>query len=165
MDFPFDANPAARRLVDERVRYIDHRLMRPLPAHPPPATTPERRRAYLVEEAQELYWNEVRWEQETEEELTEDGELTEMVFPGFLALVDALVVPHLHDGKEDSHRDVVHDLLQWLADRLLRLRAERPDPQARVQEVILADRVIDLVLYRYLLLRPEEVELVDAGRG
>lgn len=165
MAFPFEATPAAQRLLEERLRSIDRRLVRPLPPHPPAATTPPRRRAYLLEEAQELYWNEVRWEQETEEELTEGGELTEMVFPGFLALVDALVAPHLHEGEHDSHRDVVHDLLQWLADRVIRLRAERPDPRARVQEVVLADRLIDLVLYRYLLLRPEEVEFVDAERG
>jgi hypothetical protein len=154
---------AAQRLIDERVRFIAQRLPRPLPPHPPEERTPPRERTHLLEEAQELYNQELRWEQETEEEQTASGELIEMVFPAFLALVDALVQRH---GEEpETHRDVVLEILVWLAGRVITLRGRRPSPTPRVQEVLLADRLLDLVLYRYLELDPLEVETVDAGRG
>ena len=156
---------AARTLVDERVEGVARRLTRPLPPHPPPRTTPPLGRDYLFDEARELYANELRWEQETEEEQTASGELTEMVFPGFLALVDALVLPPGPGDERESHRDVVYDLLNWLAERVVTLGRRRPSPTPRVQEVVLADRLIDLVLYRYLELDSLEVETVDADRG
>lgn len=159
-----DLELAARRLVDERVRDVASRIARPLPAHPAPETTAPRTRDYLADEARELYSNELRWEQETEEEQTASGELTEMVFPAFLALVDALH-PHDQGDERASHRDVVLDLLYWLAARVIALRNRRPSPTPRVQEVLLADRLLDLVLYRYLELDVSEVETVDAGRG
>lgn len=158
-----DVELAARRLVDERVREVARQIERPLPPHPAPATSAPRTRDYLLDEARELYSNELRWEQETEEEQTASGELIEMVFPAFLALVDALVQRH---GEEpETHRDVVLEILVWLAGRVITLRGRRPSPTPRVQEVLLADRLLDLVLYRYLELDPLEVETVDAGRG
>jgi hypothetical protein len=158
-----DTELAARRLVDERVREVARQIGRPLPPHPAPVTSAPRTRDYLLDEARELYSNELRWEQETEEEQTASGELIEMVFPAFLALVDALVQRH---GEEpETHRDVVLEILVWLAGRVITLRSRRPSPTPRVQEVLLADRLLDLVLYRYLELDPLEVETVDAGRG
>lgn len=165
MTLPSDIERAAERLVEERVRSIGQRVVRPLPAHPAPDTTPVRTRDYLLEEARELYSNELRWEQETEEELTASGELTEMVFPAFLALADALLAPPARGGEGEPHRDVVRDLLHWIAGRLIVLRGRRPSRTSRVQEVVLADRLLDLVLYRYLELEPSEVELVDAERN
>jgi hypothetical protein len=162
-----DIEEAARHLVDERVRAIRERIPRPLPPHPPPRTTPPHERDHLFEEARDLYVHELRWEQETEEEWTASGELTEMVFPAFLALVDALVAVPGTDPIEEaapSHRDVVHDLLCWLAERVLTLRARPQRRPPRVQEVVLADRLLDLVLYRYLRLEAAEVERVDDGR-
>ncbi len=165
MTAPWEIDGAARRLIDERVRSIGERLARALPPHPPIETTPPHERDHLFEEARELYSHELRWEQETEEEWTASGELTEMVFPAFLALVDALAAEGGAVGHEPSHRDVVYVLLCWLAARVLTLRGRRPGSTSRVQEVILADRLIDLVLYRYLQLDASEVELVDVGRG
>ena len=156
---------AARRLVNERVRNVARRIDRALPAHPAPEKTAPRTRDYLLDEARELYSNELRWEQETEEEQTASGELTEMVFPAFLALVDALVHSHAPADERESHRDVVLDLLTWLGTRVIALRNRRPSPTPRVQEVVLADRLLDLVLYRYLELDASEVEAVDADRG
>lgn len=159
-----DLELAARRLVDERVRDVARRIDRPLPAHPAPDETAPRTRDYLLDGARELYSNELRWEQETEEEQTASGELTEMVFPAFLAFVDALVRTHGQADEGASHRDVVLDLLHWLATRVITLRNRRPSSTPRVQEVLLADRLIDLVLYRYLELDASEVETVDADR-
>ena len=74
---------AARVLIEERLRclqkFVDRKIdlddivLRP--------TAPDSRR-HLFEEACELYWNELNWEQLTDEELYAEGELTEMVFPG-----------------------------------------------------------------------------------
>ena len=56
----------------------------------------------------------------TDEEKVDDGELTEMVFPGLLAFVDALLLAGAGDDGEDvsAHPDVVRDFLVWLAARL-----------------------------------------------
>jgi hypothetical protein len=53
--------------------------------------TPERRR-HLFEEAVELYWNDLEWENITEEERMEGGPLPELTFPGFLAYVRGLLL-------------------------------------------------------------------------
>ena len=92
IDSPVDRPPeldlAARTLVEERLRALrlildreldpDDIVLRP--------TAPASRR-HLFEEACDLYWNELNWEQLTDEERVSGGELTEMVFPGLLALV------------------------------------------------------------------------------
>src|SRR5690606_27021205 len=46
---------------------------------------------YLVREAEELYWNELAWEELTDEERVAGGHLTELVFPGLLVFIDALL--------------------------------------------------------------------------
>jgi electron transfer flavoprotein beta subunit len=92
--------------------------------------TPEVRR-HLFEESCELYWNELSWEEITDEELVGDGELTEMVFPGLLALIDALL-PRAPNGEPDrdrEHRDVAHDFLLWLAAKLVELRGTRSEDE------------------------------------
>lgn len=156
---------AGRTLVHERVRALGRQVGRELdPGDVVLRPTAPDSRKHLFEEACELYWNEMNWEQITEEELTDGGELTEMVFPGLLTLVDALL-PRGANGEPDrarEHRDVAHDFLRWLAGRLVELRTTRQeDPEERRQarrEAAITDELIDLVIYRLYSITDAEVE-------
>ena len=48
-------------------------------------------RSFLLEEAEDLYWNELEWENLTEEEATDGEPLSELTFPGLLAFVRGLL--------------------------------------------------------------------------
>lgn len=160
-----DKAVAARTLVEERLRGVQRSLDRDLtPLDVVIEPTRPDSRSYLFEEACELYLNELNWEELTDEERVEDGALTEMVFPGLLTLLDALL-PRSDSGEPDrnrEHRDVVHDFLLWLAARLVRLRnVESPGPHERLRarrEVAIADDLIDLVVARLYGLDDEELE-------
>ena len=156
---------AAKTLVQERIRGIRQAVGRRLgpgdivlrPASPAV-------RQHLFEEACELYWNELSWEQITDEELVGDEELTEMVFPGLLALVDAFL-PRAANGEPDrdrEHRDVAHDFLEWLAARLVDLRESSPDSDDERENVrrqkAVTDDLIDLIAFRVCSLTNDEIE-------
>lgn len=157
---------AARELLDERLCSV-----RALADGGPAGgdregdTRPESRR-YLFEEACELYLNELNWEELTEEERVGDEELTEMVFPGLLAFVDALLPgPDGVEGDASTdHPDVVRDFLLWLAARLRDLRAFEPDGEHERErarrEAAITDDLLDLVAGRLFGLGPEEIERV-----
>jgi len=155
---------AARTLVYERMRGIQKALGRMLtpgdivlrPARPEV-------RKHLFEEACELYWNELSWEEITDEELVGDEELTEMVFPGLLALVDAFL-PRSENGEPDrgrEHRDVAHDFITWLAARLVELRHTTPEDEADRERVrrqkAVTDDLIDLIAFRLCSLSSDEI--------
>lgn len=155
---------AARTLVTERIRGLRKALGRRLtpgdlvlrPASPDV-------RKHLFEEACELYWNELSWEEITDEELVGDGELTEMVFPGLLALIDAFL-PRAPNGEPDrdrEHRDVAHDFLTWLAARLVELRTAQPESEADRERIrrerTVTDELIDLVAFRLCSLSSDEI--------
>ena len=154
---------AARTLVEERVRALRRLLDRELdPDDIIVRPTAPASRKHLFEDACDLYWNELNWEQLTDEERISDGELTEMVFPGLLTLVDALL-PRSDNGEPDrdrEHRDVAHDFLLWLAGRLVELRTTRPDDdedRERIRtEIQVTDDLIDLVSCRLYCLTDEE---------
>lgn len=154
---------AARTLVEERVRALRRLLDRELdPDDIIVRPTAPASRKHLFEEACDLYWNELNWEQLTDEERISDGELTEMVFPGLLALVDALL-PRSDNGEPDrdrEHRDVAHDFLLWLAGRLVELRITRPEDDEdrdRIRtEIQVTDDLVDLVSCRLFCLTDEE---------
>ncbi|MCL7970951.1 MAG: hypothetical protein M8866_02520 [marine benthic group bacterium] len=156
---------AARTLVEERVRSLRRQVNRELdPDDLILRPTAPAARRHLFEEACELYWNELNWEQLTNEELVGGGELTEMVFPGLLALVDAWL-PRAENGEPDrdrEHRDVAHDFLLWLASRLVALRIERPEDgadRARIgREIQVTDDLIDLVSFRLYCISEGEME-------
>jgi len=156
---------AARILIEERLRCLqkfvdrvidlDDIVLRP--------TAPAARQ-HLFEEACELYWNELNWEQLTDEELYAEGELTEMVFPGLLTLVDALL-PRADNGEPDrdrEYRDVAHDFLLWVASRLVQLRTTAPEDEADRErlrrEGRITDELVDLVAYRLYCLTDNEIE-------
>ncbi len=172
-EFPvgYDALPsgelgvAARTLIEERLRGVRKSVGRDLtpidivlnPSRPAA-------RKHLFEEACELYWNELNWEELTDEEMVDGGELTEMIFPGLLAFVDALL-PRARNGEPDrdrEHRDVAHDFLLWLGGRLVELRNAKgngPDERLRCRrEAAITDELIDLITYRLYSLDGAEIE-------
>lgn len=158
---------AAHTLVHERLRALRNSVGRELdPGDVVLRPTPAAARTHLFEEACELYWNEMSWEQITDEELTDGGELTEMVFPGLLTLVDALL-PRAANGEPDrsrEHRDVAHDFLVWLAGRLVELRSRkqesREDREQARREANITDELIDLVTFRLYLITDDEISQI-----
>ncbi|HKK27694.1 MAG TPA: hypothetical protein VKB18_06400 [Gemmatimonadota bacterium] len=159
---------AARTLIEERLRGLRRSVDRDLaPVDVVLRPTKPSSRTHLFEDACDLYWTELGWEEQTGEESVGEGELTEMVFPGLLAFIDALLPrnPNQEPDRDREHRDVAHDFLLWLAARLVDLRSERPETQAgrlqhRRQET-LTDELIDLVACRLYGLSSDEVERIQ----
>lgn len=109
----------------------------------------EDRRKFLTEEAEELYWNELEWENLTSEEMQGGSELVELAFPGFLAFVDGLLLKEANPDSQVPARprpEVVEDVLLFLSRRHLEL-LPATDAQS-VLEREMSARLIDLVLYR-----------------
>ncbi len=129
------------------------------------------RLAHLRSEAEELYWNELVWEELTDEEaITGGGHMTEMVFPGFLAFIDGLLVDRVPaDALSPArpHPDAVEDILTFVAERhfaATRDLESGADSQKVVWARMMAAELLDLVLYRLYRLSPAEVEeLGDRG--
>ena len=156
---------AAETLVTERLRALRRALGRNVaPLDVIVRRTKPASRRHLFEEACELYWNELSWEEITDEEMIGDRELTEMVFPGLLAFIDALLPSgdHGQPDRKREHRDVAHDFLLWLAGRLIELRnakVARNGNHARIRrEAQVTDELIDLIAYRLYALTSEEIE-------
>ena len=116
---------------------------------PRSSNIPPDRRQFLLEEAEDLYWNELEWEKLTSEEMEGGRELVEFTFPGFLAFVDGLL---LKEANPDSpvpanpRPEVVEDVLLFLSTRVLELLPET-DAQHKLERDM-TERLIDLVLYR-----------------
>ena len=118
---------------------------------------------FLRREAEELYWNELAWEQITDEEVVQGGHLTEMVFPGFLAFVEGL----LARGAAQPHPDAVERILAFLGDRFVELSAALEagaDSRRKVWARAMTCQLIDLVVYRLLDVSSAERERLEAGR-
>lgn len=148
-----------------RIRDSLDRAVVPASAHAEPL--PADRVAHLCREAEDLYWNELSWEQLTDEEQISGGHLTEMVFPGLLAFVEALLIEKVPDDSlapARPHPDVVHAILAFLAERYVALTAELEagaDSERVVWARAMTARLIDLVLYRFYELSPAEQEEID----
>jgi len=152
------ANPAPgdpeRRLHPEiflarRRARLERLLQQPLVVPRDSGLTPEARQ-HLREEAEELYWNELEWEKLMAEEMAEGGsELVELAFPGFLALIDALLLKEAHASSPrpaNPRPEVVEEILLFLSRRCLELL---PDSSAESKlDLRMTERLIDLVLYR-----------------
>lgn len=160
---------AAKTLVQERILGIQQAIERQIGAGDLVAnrSTPDIRK-HLFEEACELYWNELSWEAEAAEEMVGDDLFTEMVFPGLLTLIDALL-PRSANGEPDrdhEHRDVVNDFLEWLADRFICLRGASSgseDERERIrQEREVTDDLIDLIAFRICSLTNDEIEICQS---
>ncbi len=125
---------------------------------------------FLLREAKELYWNEMAWEQLTDEEAIAGGHLTELVFPGFLTFVDGLLlndVPDNAPAPAAPHPDAVEKILSFLGEQWAAFTAQLEagaDSQRLVWARLMTARLVDLVLYRLYCLSPAEREAADAGR-
>lgn len=124
---------------------------------------------HLVREAEELYWNELSWEEITDEERISGGHLTELVFPGFLAFVDGLMLESRPVGNFETphpHPEVVDEVLLFLAeqhaDASRRIDAGA-DSEKLVRARAMTSQLIDLVLYRLYGLSAEEREGLENG--
>ncbi|HET7274126.1 MAG TPA: hypothetical protein VFI91_03040 [Longimicrobiaceae bacterium] len=125
---------------------------------------------HLRSEAEDLYWNEISWEELMDEEAVGGGHLTELVFPGFLAYVDGLLVERVPDdalAPAQPHPDAVEEILTFLgeqyADLTMKIEAGA-DSERLVWNRAMSSALIDLVLYRLYRVTPserEEIERVD----
>jgi hypothetical protein len=130
--------------------------------------TPERRR-YLYEEALELYWNDLEWENVTEEERMEGGPLPELTFPGFLAYVRGLLLTKVQPDSlapASPRPEVVEDLLTFLGGRLVDLaeqvrEADDSDGDGAALEFRMTDGLLDRVLMTYHGIQPEDAGILD----
>lgn len=138
---------------------------------PPRATTaPLDVRQHLMQEATDLYWDELEWEH-----ITQDAgdEAIERAFPGLLSFVRGLLLREVApDGEEPCPRpEVVEELLRFLATRVLDLDGlissgdVDGEPEKVRFELEVTDRLLDLVLYHWLELTPQETARVEAVRS
>lgn len=160
-----DAHPGtASAFLESRLARIRESVGRPLqPAgiDSPPVTGD--RLAHLLREAQDLYWNELAWEQMTDEEAIAGGRFTELAFPAFLAFVDGLL-PRGRPFGINAHPDVVEEILSFLAEQYLRYGEalqHGADSQRLVWGRAMTSRLVDLVLYRLFELTTSECEELD----
>ena len=161
-------------LVQGRRERLTRALGRPLP-EPVSVQTPlaEEARRHLLEEAQDLYWNELEWENITEEEATEGTPLSELTFPGLLAFVRGLLLTEVNPdalAPAEPRPQVVDDILAFLGGRVVELEERISNPaddddvdQLRAERDT-TDRLLDLVLYQYHGLDVELVEGLEASR-
>lgn len=167
------ANDRVNTLILGRRERIQRALGRPLPGPAAGSEEPldEDARAHLMEDAQELYWNEMEWERITEEESTDGVPLVTLVFPGFFAFVRGLLLQEtMPDAMAPAQPrpEVVEEIVRFLARRVLELEEElstgEPDEPERLRgELFLTDHLIDHLLYEYHGLTREDVERIEAG--
>ena len=161
-------NERIKTMLEARRQRMERTLGRPLdPA--PTSEGPElseSEREHLHSAGTDLYWNELEWEHLTDEERLEDGSLTELIFPGFLAFVRGLLLAKVMPDSlapADPRPEAVLDLLVFLAGRVVELEEERDDPTAEdparsAGELLMTDRLIDLVLCQLHGIDPADVE-------
>jgi hypothetical protein len=129
-------------------------------------------RAFLLDEAEDLYWNELEWENITDEEALEEGPLAEMTFPGLLAFVRGLLLTEVMPDSmapASPRPQVVEDIVRFLFTRVVELEEGLANPEQGEDrnlsaELDMTSRLIDLVLYRYHGLGPDDVERVESAR-
>lgn len=166
-------NDRASTLLEARRERLERLLGRPL-AQPAPGTeeplTDESRR-YLMGEAESLYWNDLEWEHITDEEELEQGRITQLTFPGFLAFVRGLL---LHEVMPDSKApasprpQVVEDILRFLTARVVELEESLAGPldgeaDKLRTELYVTNHLVDLVLYELHDLSEEDVERIETA--
>jgi hypothetical protein len=165
-------NPAApvhpaQSIVEQRRKRILCSIDRTPHDFPDAETLSADRLAFIRREAEELYWNELSWEQLTDEEAVAGGHMTEMVFPGFLAYVDGLLVDRVPAGAPNParpHPDAVEEILTFVAERYAAATRELEagiDSQKVVWARMMSSELVDLVLYRLYRLSPDEVEALE----
>jgi hypothetical protein len=159
--------PEARSLVEARRNRLQATVGRPLRIPPGSDGDPlePANRRYLLEEVQELYFNDMEWENLTEEERMEGGPLTELTFPGVLAFVRGLLLTEVRPdalAKAEPRPEVVEDFLDFLASRVVALNAEAragdgDGPDRAALEHRMTNGLLDQVLMVYHGISPEDV--------
>ncbi len=166
-------NDRVATLLEARRGRISRALGREL-VHPEDHDSPlsPESRDHLFGEARDLYWNELEWENLTEEEAADDGDpLIELMFPGVLAFVRGLLLRKVNAdalAPAEPRPQVVLDLLAFLAGRVVELDEELSGDEVESREQLEAelratDRLIDLVLHRYHGLGEEDVRSLEAA--
>lgn len=163
----------ASTLLDARRERLERILGRSLKAPRPAGGEPlsPEAREYLVEEAKNLYWNDLEWERITDEEALEHGAIVQLAFPGFLAFIRGLL---LHEVMPDSQApasprpQVVEDVLGFLAKRVVELEdgkatVPKDEVEAVQEELDLTSQLVDLVLYQFHGVGPKDVERIEAA--
>jgi hypothetical protein len=151
-----------------RARILEslNRIPEPIGADALPLT-PEQLE-FLSREGEDLYWNELAWEELTDEERVSGGHLTELVFPAFLAFIDGLLLDGAPSGKfgvPRPHPEVVERILLFLSDRYAdaTLNLEKgADSENLVWARAMTAHLIDLVLYRLYRLTQAEREALES---
>ena len=159
------------QLIEERRRLLQEAIGRPLrvPGRTVGAALPVEGRRHLLEELQELYWNDLEWENVTEEERMEGGPLPELTFPGVLALVRGLLLTEVVEGSTEEPEprpEVVEDFLAFLSDRILALRRDAAggpgeEGDRAALELRMTEGLLDRVLLEYHRLSPEDVGTLE----
>lgn len=159
---------ASHAYVDARRSRIANALKRDLqPVGSGSESLAADRLASFRSEAEALYWNELTWEQLTDEEAIGGGHMTELVFAGFLAFVDGLLVDRVPSdalAPARPHPDAVEEILRFLAERYGVTTAQLEggaDSQKLVWARAMTSQLIDLVLFRLYRVGSSEQELID----
>lgn len=163
----------ARDLLEQRRhrlrQSVGRSLQIPEGTEEPPLS--EARRTYLFDELTELYWNDLEWENVTEEERMEGGALPELTFPGVLALVRGLLLTEVAADAQagpEPRPEVVEGFLEFLARRVLDLRkaaAGEPGEEGdrSALELRMTQDLLDRTLVEYHGLSPEDVGTLEQG--
>jgi hypothetical protein len=155
----------------ERMERVLERTLGPPSTGPGSPLQPDTR-AHLKSEALDLYWNELEWEHLTDEEALDQGPLTTLTFPGFLAYVRGLLLSEVMPDSlspADPRPQVVEDVLGFLAGRVLELEdgLDAPDPDGEAPriraELEMTSDLIDQVLHLYHELGADEIERLEAA--
>jgi len=165
----------AATLLKGRRERMERALGRPLGTPSAGADEPisDETRSYLFGEAQDLYWNEIEWEHITDEEARDAGNLPELTFSGMLAYVRGLLLSEVMPDSlspASPRPQVVSDVLDFVASRLVALQDELADPdktdRERLQsEMEMTSGLIDRVLYLYHGLDVGDVERVEQAEA
>ena len=163
----------ATTLLEGRREKIERALGRPL-ALPAPASggdLSESERDHLRNSATDLYLNELAWENITEEEQVEGEPLAELAFPGFLALIQGLLLEQVMPDSlapANPRPEIAEDVVRFLAERVVALQdgmggagegdAGEGDAEQGARDLALTDRLLDLVLFRLHGVDPADVE-------
>lgn len=149
-----------RRLLQETV---GRSLSIPAGTDEPPLSA--ERLTYLLDELKDLYWNDLEWENVTEEERMEGGSLPELTFPGVLAFTRGLLltdVPEDAASGPEPRPEVVEQFLEFLAGRVIELRDEASgapgeEGDRAALELRMTEGLLDRVLVEYHRLPLEDV--------
>ncbi|HST61336.1 MAG TPA: hypothetical protein VLK84_21710 [Longimicrobium sp.] len=161
-------NTTGQAYVERRRARICGILENPTVAGAGAEPLPADRMEFMRKEAEDLYYNELEWEDLTDEEAIPGGHLTEMVFSGFMAYIRGLlveVVPADALAPARPHPDVVEEVLTFLGERYAETTGEiegGADSQKLVWQRRMTARLIDMVLYRLYRLSPAEQERLEA---